>query len=145
MKMKIQIGIKSVSFLYLLSACANQNLAPPLPEKGYQSIAEDATQQLVRLYPPAQTHFVLELQNRTGFDRQFKTLLRNKGYAIHETQEITDKQNIKGKRFAYILDALSDVSHYGFYRLTLAIDEAQLSRLYDANDLKKPNYWSYRQ
>lgn len=143
--MKIQIGIKIVSFLFLLSACANQNSVPPLPEKAYQSIAEDATQQLVRLYPPAQTHFVLAAHDQTLFDRQFKTLLRNKGYAIHETQEITDNLKTKGKRFAYILDALSDVSNYGFYRLTLAIDEAQLSRLYDANDLKKPNYWSYRQ
>lgn len=143
--MKIQIGFNSVSFLFLLSACANQNFVPPLSEKAYQSIAEDSAQQLVTLYPPAQTHFILAGQDKTLFDRQFITLLRNKGYAIHENLEISDKQKTKGKRFAYILDALSDVSQYGFYRLTLAIDEAQLSRLYDANDLKKPNYWSYRQ
>lgn len=142
--MKVRFIIESVVFLFLLSACVEQTLVPPLSEIAYKSIAEDATGQLVRLYPPAHTHLLIATQDRTGFDRQFLTLLRNKGYALHETQEIPDNQKQPVKQFAYILDTLPDVSNYGFYRLTLTIDDAQLSRLYDMNALDKPNYWSYR-
>lgn len=135
---------ESVLSLLLLSACANQALVPPLPEKAYITIAEDATHQLTSLYPPAQTHFILATVNNNVFDRQFKALLRNSGYALQEAQENVTDLNPKRQRLSYVLDSLRDVSHYSYYRFTLNIGEAQLSRLYDANDLKKPNYWSYR-
>lgn len=132
-----------VGFLFLLSSCANQALVPPMPETALISIAQDATGQLVSLYPPAKTHLVLEQSGRNLFDGKFKSLLRQRGYALYEMTDKSQGQP-QGKRFAYILDALNDVSHYGYYRLTLNIGDEQLSRLYDANDLSKPNYWSYR-
>jgi Conjugal transfer protein TrbH len=126
-----------------LSSCAQPAMMPPMPETALLSIAKDATGQLASLYPPAQTHLVLETGGRQVFDDKFKSQLRQSGYALHETTDKTQGQP-QGKRFAYILDALTDVAHYGYYRLTLNIGDEQLSRLYDANDLSKPNYWSYR-
>jgi Conjugal transfer protein TrbH len=134
---------KSVSFLFLLSSCANQALVPPMPETALTSIAQDATGQLASLYPPAQTHLVLESGGRNLFDDKFKSLLRQSGYALYEMTDKSQGQS-QGKHFAYFLDTLNDVSHYGYYLLTLNIGNEQLSRLYDANDLSKPNYWSYR-
>ncbi len=108
------------------------------------SIAKDATVQLANLYPPAQTHLVLESSGgRQVFEDKFKSQLRQSGYALHETTDKSQGQP-HGKQLAYILDAMTDMSHYGYYRLTLNIGDEQLSRLYDANDLSKPNYWSYR-
>jgi|GEM_PF-3447468 hypothetical protein len=143
--MKIRLSIECFLLLFLLPSCAEHTITPPLSEIAYKTIAEDATKQMEQLYPPAYTHLVLANSEKTGFDRQFKTLLRNKGYAIHETKESPENQKLQGKQFSYLLDGLSDVSHYGYYRLTLKIDNAQLSRLYDANELDHPNYWSYRQ
>lgn len=133
----------SALYLLLLSACANQSLVPPLPETAFTTIAKDATGQLATLYPPAQTHFVLESGEGNVFDKRFKSQLRNTGYALHETEDAANHKS-GGKQLSYILDALTDVSQYGYYRLTLNIGDEQLSRLYDANDLSKPNYWSCR-
>ncbi len=133
----------SVGFLFLLSSCAHQALVPLMPETALTTIAHDATGQLASLYPPARTHFVLESFGKSLFDDKFKSQLRQSGYALYETSDQSQGQP-HGKHFAYILDALNDVSHYGYYRLTLTIGDQQLSRLYDANDLRKPNYWSYR-
>lgn len=130
--------------LLFLSACAHQPLTPSLPETAFTTIAKDATGQLASLYPPAQTHFVLELDEGNVFDKRFKSQLRISGYALYETQDDAAALKPGGKKLSYLLDALTDVSQYGYYRLTLTIGEAQLSRLYDANDLGKPNYWSYR-
>ena len=141
--MNSKLIAKSVSFLLLLSSCANQALVPPMPETALISIAQDATGQLVSLYPPAQTHLVLESDGRNVFGDKFENQLRQSGYALYEMTDKSQGQP-QGKSFAYILDALNDVSHYGYYRLTLNIGDEQLSRLYDANDLSKPNYWSYR-
>lgn len=137
--------LMAISLLVLwLSGCARQAILPPLPETAINSIAKDAIGQLTSLYPPAQTHFVLEPGGRDLLGNQLKSELRHCGYALHENQESATANIPGGKKLSYILDALTDVSHYGYYRLTLNIGEAQLSRLYDANDLSKPNYWSYR-
>lgn len=141
--MNSKLIAKSVSFLFLLSSCAHQTLVPPMPETALTAIAQDATGQLASVYPPAQTYLVLESDGRNLFDDKFKSLLRQRGYALHEMTDKSQGQP-QGKHFAYILDAFNDVAHYGYYRLTLTVDDAQLSRLYDANDLSKPNYWSYR-
>ncbi|ESS71691.1 conjugal transfer protein TrbH [Methyloglobulus morosus KoM1] len=130
----------------LLSGCAQHPIMPPLPETAVNTIAHDATGQLASLYPPAQTHFVLESSGKSLFDAKFRNQLRLSGYALHETEEDSNSHlNSGGKQLSYVLDALNDMSHYGYYRLTLTIGEKQLSRLYDANELTKPNYWSYRQ
>jgi hypothetical protein len=96
----------SVSFLFLLSSCANQDLVPPMPETALTAIAQDATGQLASLYPPAQTHLVLESGGRNLFGDKLKSQLRQSGYALHE---MTDKSQGQphDKRFAYILDALN--------------------------------------
>jgi hypothetical protein len=144
--MKPNLITASVLLSLFLSSCANQSLVPPMPETALTTIAQDATGQLASLYPPAQTHFVLELSGKSLFDAKFRNQLRQSGYALHETEEDSNAHlNSGGKQLSYVLDALNDVSHYGYYRLTLNIGKDQLSRLYDANNLSKPNYWSYRQ
>ena len=144
--MKLIVMSASVLLPFFLSSCADQALVPPMPETALTTIAHDATGQLTRLYPPAQTHFVLESSGKSMFDAKLKNQLRQSGYALHETEEDSNAHlNSGGKQLSYVLDALNDVSHYGYYRLTLTIGKEQLSRLYDANDLSKPNYWSYRQ
>jgi hypothetical protein len=138
--------ISEFTFLLLmLTGCAEQAITPPLSENAYKAIAEDATHQLTLLYPPAQTHFQLASKEGGKFDQSFKVLLRNRGYALEEYLDKEPEQNAKAQKLSYILDALSDVSHYGYYRLTVNIGDKQLSRLYDVQDLKQPNYWSYRQ
>lgn len=126
-----------------LAACANQPSVPVLPEMAYTAIATDAVNQLAALYPPAKTHFVLKPNENTLFNNAVKRQLRNSGYALHDSTGVAPTKT-DAKQLTYVLDALTDVSFYGYYRLTLSIDEAQLSKLYDPNQLTKPNYWSYR-
>lgn len=128
-----------------LSGCAQQALMPALPETAVNTIAKDAIGQLASLYPPAQTDFFLEPGGRDLFGNRFRRELRKSGYAVHETQGDAATNKSGSKPLSYILDAMTDVSHFGYYRLTLTIGDKQLSRLYDANELTKPNYWSYRQ
>jgi hypothetical protein len=133
-----------VGILILFSAgCANQPTVPALTEAAYTSIAADAVNQLAVLYPPAKTHFVLKTDDNTLFNNTVKHQLRNSGYALHESTEAAPAKT-EAKQLTYVLDALTDVAFYGYYRLTFSLDKAQLSRLYDANNLSKPNYWSYR-
>jgi Conjugal transfer protein TrbH len=143
--MNLTLNIAGSLFVLWLSGCAQQAMMPPLPETAVNTIAKDATGQLTSLYPPAQTHFVVEQGGSDLFGNQFKSELRNCGYALHETQKGATTNKSGSKPLSYILDAMTDMSHYGYYRLTLNIGEKQLSRLYDANELTKPNYWSYRQ
>ena len=143
--MKSVLIAKGVGILFLLSACADQTLVPPLSESAFTTIAKDASEQLATLYPPALTHLVLKADAGTLFDNRFKSQLRHCGYALDEIKE--DAAAIPksgGKQLSYVLDALTNVAQYGYYRLTLNIGDEQLSRLYDANNLSKPNYWSYR-
>ncbi|MDP1773601.1 MAG: hypothetical protein Q8L15_15120 [Methylobacter sp.] len=133
-----------VGILALFSAgCANQTTVPGLPETAYTEIATDAAKQLATLYTPAKTHFVLKANDNTLFNNAVKRQLRNSGYALHESTEAAPEKT-EAKQLTYVLDALTNVAFYNYYRLTLSVDEAQLSRLYDANNLTKPNYWSYR-
>ncbi|MEQ1622362.1 MAG: hypothetical protein HOO93_03035 [Methyloglobulus sp.] len=142
--MKSVLLIASCMLVSWLSGCAQQAIMPPLPETAVNIITKDATGQLTSLYPPAQTHFVMVQGEPDLLGNQFKNKLRNCGYALHENQENTAANQPVGIQLSYLLDALTDVSHYGYYRLTLNIGKEQLSRLYDASDLTQPNYWSYR-
>jgi hypothetical protein len=133
-----------VGILALFSAgCINQPTVPSLPETAYTTIATDAVNQLAALYPPAKTHFVLKANDNTVFNNAVKSQLRHSGYALQESTETTPAKT-EAKQLTYVLDPLTDVAFFGYYRLSLSIDEAQLSRLYDANQLTQPNYWSYR-
>jgi hypothetical protein len=145
MKPTIQIATGIVvGILALFSAgCVNQTTAPALSETAYTAIATDTAKQLATLYPPAKTHFVLKANDNTLFNNAVKHQLRNSGYALHENTEAAPAKT-EAKQLTYVLDALTDVAFYGYYRLSLSIDETQLSRLYDVNNLTKPNYWSYR-
>ena len=145
MKTTIQTAMGMfVGILALFSpGCVVQPTASALPEIAYTSIAADAVKQLAALYPPAKTHFVLKANDNALFNNAVKHQLRKSGYALHESSETTPAKT-EAKQLTYVLDALTDVAFYNYYRLTLSVDEAQLSRLYDANNLTKPNYWSYR-
>lgn len=123
--------------------CANQPTVPALPETAYTTIANDAVNQLAALYPPAKTHFVLKPSENALFNNAVKHELRNCGYALYESTEVVPEKT-EAQQLTVVLDALTDLAFYGFYRLTLSINDAQLSRLYDANQLTQPNYWSYR-
>jgi len=123
-----------------LSACVHEPVLPRLSEQAYLAIAKDATQQLARLYPPAKTHLVLKSRSETLFDKSLIDQLRKQGYALHDgTANPAEAQQL-----SYILDALTDFTSYGYVRMTLTIDQAQLSRLYDSQDLGQPNTWTYR-
>ena len=130
--------------LLLLPGCASRAPMPPLPEAALTTIAHDATGQLASLYPPAQTHLELKTAGETSFDGKLKSQLRQRGYALHENGEATSQAKPGGKQLSYVLDALTDVQQYGYYRLTLNVGDGQLSRLYDADDVGKPNYWTCR-
>jgi hypothetical protein len=140
---QIPLGMLVGILTLLTTGCVVQPTVPALPEIAYTAIAADAVNQLVNLYPPAKTHFVLKANDNTLFKDAVKHQLRKSGYALHESTETTPAKP-EAKQLTYVLDPLTDVAFYNYYRLTLSVDEAQLSRLYDANNLTKPNYWSYR-
>jgi hypothetical protein len=136
--------VRSRTILYMgvvgLTACVHEPILPRLSEQAYTAIAKDATQQLARIYPPAKTHLVFESRSDTLFDKSLKDQLRNQGYALHDGKT----KSAEAQQLSYILDALTNFTSYGYVRMTLTIDQAQLSRLYDSQDLSQPNTWTYR-
>lgn len=146
---KLTIGC----FAFLMVSCAHQpdRMAPDLSEQTYSSIAEYAVAQLIVHYPPAKTQLIIETGALDAFHQVLMKQLRHSGYAIDEktkpsTESTAPELSLppEGLHLSAIWDPLTDLSFYGLYRLTLKIDNAELSRLFDRNHLDQAQYWTYR-
>ena len=72
-----------ILLLATLSACAPQssNYAK-IPEAYNTQMATDTARQLVKIYPPASTHFVLAQATNDAFGIELQKDLRESGYAV---------------------------------------------------------------
>lgn len=119
----------------LLAGCAAQPPAPSsalLPDAKHSGwLAEQAADQLARLYPPATTRFALQPQSGDPFGPALESALRAHGYAL-ATQAAAaapgrPQDGAESLPLAYVLDQPLDAATY---RLTLDVNRARLSRLY---------------
>jgi hypothetical protein len=151
--MKIDSKLTIGCFAFLMVSCTHQpgRLAPDLSEQTYFSIAENAVAQLIVHYPPAKTRLIIETGALDAFHQALIKQLRHSGYAIDEksnpsTESTAQEPSLpaEGLHLTAIVNPLTDLSFYGLYRLTLKIDNAELSRLFDRNHLDQAQYWTYR-
>jgi hypothetical protein len=137
-------------------------------------IAQDATNQLARLYPPAKTQFNLGLSEPREFGELLAVKLRTKGYAVSETVKV--KRVLFADTFAGFqqkpsqsdepqarsmedpaapaaagqgmeLSYTLDTPEHGLlHTITLKVGDAYLSRAYlpDAKGVAAAGAWTYR-
>jgi hypothetical protein len=89
-----------------------------------QYLANDVTAQLVELYPPASTSLDLASGENDALGQAIATALRSKGYAVKVGA--TPDARSRATRVHYVFDTVSD----GFFRLTLSVGPAAVSRAY---------------
>ncbi|MBL7480301.1 conjugal transfer protein TrbH [Legionella bononiensis] len=107
----------------LLSSCASMRYGnfTHMSQGKDSYLAVDATNQLTRVYPPAQNTFCIGQRVTDGFGLSLIQNLRKRGYGINENQCPKNKAN-----FFYVLDELKPQS----YRVSLFVGMQTLSRLY---------------
>lgn len=113
--------------------------APPITHE--KQMVEDATRQLVSLYPPASTRLVFAHAVADTFGNQLVEKLRSQGYALREQTaqapapaepETADQtKEVAGTSFGYVLDAVGSTR---LYRVTLNVGRQTISRAYVAQD-----------
>jgi len=134
MIMRMQILL--LVLLFVLSSCATTqygNYVQNDSSKHNKVMAGDAAYQLLQLYPPASTKFNMRHAFNDSFGVAFLGYLRSGGYAIQEHKQQSDlieksNDSVQGNKniaLAYILDESSEI-----YRLSLMVDEQQLTRAY---------------
>ncbi|PTQ79433.1 conjugative transfer protein TrbH [Nitrosospira multiformis] len=135
-------------------------------------IAQDATNQLAQLYPPAKTQFNLGLSEPREFGKLLAAKLRTRGYAVSETVKTkrvlfadtfagfqqkpgvqSDEPQARGMEtptaagqgteLSYTLDT---PEHASLYAITLKVGNSYLSRAYlpDAKGVAAAGAWTYR-
>ncbi|MQA21660.1 conjugal transfer protein TrbH [Rugamonas rivuli] len=104
-------------------------------------LADDATRQLVLLYPPASTRLEFRQIMTDNFGKHLVELLRGQGYALQEVQPLADTPPITSAAlsaaspsdaatstpFNYVLDAIASPR---LYRVTLTLGTQTISRAY---------------
>jgi hypothetical protein len=108
-----------------------------------KKIIDDAVTKLVTLYPPAVTHFNLQHAAADPFGKSLIATLRARGYALEEDKETyahTAGAKDSSRALAYVFDQPSGTD---LYRVTLIIDNQNLSRVYLAQDggVAPAGYW----
>lgn len=106
-----------------------------------QKMVEDATRQLVSLYPPASTRLVFAHAVADTFGNQLVEKLRSQGYALQEqtAQASTPVEpgtadhtkELAGTTFDYVLDTVGSPR---LYRITLNVGRQTISRAYVPQD-----------
>ncbi len=128
-----------LALLLVLSGCATQphgNFIQNPSLAANQSMAMDAAAQIVRLYPPATTHFTLGHAVNDPFGQTLIEKLRLSGFAVQEAVESPIEQSLfsvpqspaephTGIRLSYIVDESDDL-----YHANLRIGDTRLSRAF---------------
>ena len=126
--------------LLLLNGCVSQPYGNFIQNPSIVTskvIADDATAQIVRLYPAANTQFNLRHVVNDPFGHALIENLRLAGFAVQEATQHSIQQKIfaapnqpdtksqKGLAFSYIIDQSGDL-----YHVKLMIDDIRLSRAF---------------
>jgi hypothetical protein len=150
----MRLRLLTTAALALLAACST-NVKPvagfggfvPAAQAGHEAqIVEDATRQLMSLYPPASTNFILSHTAQDAFGRQLIDKLRGQGYAL---QEVTPQAaaSLTGRPaeandtnvstpLSYVFDSVPSPR---LYRITLIVGDQTISRAYiQQNNLVHP-------
>ncbi|HAT3986283.1 TPA: conjugal transfer protein TrbH [Legionella pneumophila] len=127
--------------MILLSSCTTLrygNFTAPSEGRNIY-LAQDAVQQLTRIYPPAQNTFCLNQKVTDGFGRSLLHEMRKKGYGLIENAQPRQKAN-----FFYVVD---EIEPSQLYRVSLYINSQALSRLYESrkNQLAPVSAWSHKE
>jgi len=132
--------------IFMLAGCATTqygNFVVANDDIHNKSIANDVTQQLIQLYPPATTQFNMQHATIDSFGDALVDSLRAGGYAIHEHQKSnlnksTDTPTSDGRALGYVFDQMD-----GLYRLTVLVDQHILTRAYISNEstINPAGYW----
>jgi hypothetical protein len=102
-----------------------------------KKVADDVVKKLVALYPPARSRFDLQHPTKDRFGSSLTAALRTKGYALQEYQALAAQSapvtaDAAGRHtLAYVFDQPAGTD---LYRVTLVIDNASLSRVYQVAD-----------
>lgn len=104
-------------------------------------LADDVAAQLVALYPPASTSLDLACGDNDALGQAIATALRSKGYAV-KVSSIWDARS-HATRMHYVFDTVSD----GFFRLTMSVGPAAVSRAYvsDGGVLAPAGDWTRKE
>jgi hypothetical protein len=148
--------MRKIALMALLAAVAGCAAGPKPDSAGSfatanaatdKKMADDAARKLVALYPPAQTHFVLQHAADDHFGTSLLTTLREQGYALQEYKPKT-KPDAGGKgasrELSWVFDQPAETR---LYRVTLTIDTQSLSRVYLAKDgtVAPASYWVHKE
>lgn len=153
-----------------LSGCVTTAPAPYgnfIEGKGQATIASDTVAQLVKLYPPAKTRFVLQQPAaEDAFGAALVKGLRAEGYAISIHAPVKGRQpETEGVQLSYVLDKAGDnlyislrfnphpssgrpqVGDIQKYSMENKTSEQALSRAYlrRGGELLPAGYWAWRE
>ena len=139
--------------LLLLNGCVSQPYGNFIQNPSIVTskvIADDATAQIVRLYPAANTQFNLRHVVNDPFGHALIENLRLAGFAVQEATQQSIQQQIfaapnqpdtepqKGSTLSYIVDQSGDL-----YHVKLMIDDMRLSRAFavQADSIHPAGLW----
>lgn len=92
-------------------------------------MVNDSLSQLVRFFPPAKTHLVIQQETTDRFGQSLVRALRQQGYAVQEHVEAGAPLPRSSTPLAYVIDSPEGSSAY---RLTLRVGKQSLTRAYAA-------------
>jgi uncharacterized lipoprotein YajG len=99
-----------------------------IPSEGIDPIVQDATNQLVELYPPGRTSIkLLAPEQSASFSQSFENNLRKQGFTLSPRGEVV---------ISYVLDALRGVTPSVWYLQLRIVDHSRtmtLARSYTAD------------
>lgn len=125
----------------LLSSCASMRYGnfTPLAQGRDVYLAQDATSQLMRVYPPAQNTFCISQKVRDNFGINLIQEMRKRGYGVNENSCPKQKAN-----FFYVVD---EIKSSNLYRVSLYVGLQSLSRVYvKTNEKLLPvSAWSHKE
>lgn len=112
------------------------------PAPVQQQLAQAAARQLIALYPPGKTRFVLQQPMSDAFGEPLAAALRASGYALQDFQEQASAPEAAGALasstapaaglpLGYVLDQAAGP---GLYRIGLVVGNQTLTRVYQAHE-----------
>jgi hypothetical protein len=124
-----RLSMLAMAMAIALSSCAS---VPPSDHGSFvitsgdtnKYLASDVSTQLGEVFPPASTSLDLASGDDDALGQAIATALRGKGYAV-KVSTAPDARS-RATRMQYVFDTVSD----GFFRLTLSVGPAAVSRAY---------------
>lgn len=117
-----------VLLLVTLSGCmSHYGHFAPVSLAMNEQMAKDTVGQLVVIYPPAHTRFIVKQAIKDAYGASLLSLLRQKGYSLEESAGSAED----AKALFYVVDSPIKPN---LYRVTLMIGHQSLSRAYSVQN-----------